>query len=274
MLTPDASLLAYQPVERFLAFNIKGTEIDKSSSSNSIPNDYRVWDVLTGEELPTQGSAREIIISPNNKYIARSKWDQVIISDVKSGNELFQIAVDNDAILFSPDSKFLVTGGRFNDPTEIWDVREQRRLTTLGTGNEPIVFSADGNILACRRGSFDVVIWDVSVLTEPLLIGDIDGSFSTMNRRVYAISPDNIIFLEAHHRLHDWFCEAQIQLYDMTTGVRLLTLYGHTEPINALTFSPDGKTLTSGSEDGTVLLWDWGDILNDVRLTNRLPGDR
>ncbi len=273
MLTPDASLLAYQPVEEFLAFNIKGTEIDKSYSPNRIPNDYRVWDMRTGEELPTQRSAREIIVSPNNKYIARSKWDQVIISDVKSGNELFQIAVENDGILFSPDSKLIVTGGSFRDPTEIWDVQEQRQLTTLGTDDEPIIFSADGNILACGSRS-EVLLWDVSVPTEPLPIGDIDGSDSSLNIRVYAISPDNTIFLEAHHLLHDWFCEAQIQLYDMTTGVRLLTLYGHTEPINALTFSPDGKTLASGSEDGTVLLWDWDDILNDIRLTNRQPGDR
>ncbi len=278
VLTPDASFLACQPVENFLTFNIKGTEFDKVFSSNRIPNDYRVWDMLTGEELPTQSSARKIIISHNNKYIARSNWKRVIISDVKSGNELFQINVKSDSILFSPDSKLLVTGGRFSDSTVIWDVQEQRRITTIGTGDEPgdepIVFSTDGNILACGRGFSEVVLWDVSVPTEPLLIGDIDGSYSTMNIRVYAISPDNTIFLEAHHLLHDWFCEAQIQLYDMTTGVRLLTLYGHTEPINALTFSPDGETLASGSEDGTVLLWDWDDILNDVRLTNRKPGDR
>ena len=273
MLTPDASLLAYQPVERFLAFNIMGTEIGKSSSFNRIANDYRIWDVMTGKELPTQRSAREIIISPNNKYIARSNHNQVIISDVKSGNELFQIVVENDVILFSPDSELLVTGGRFDDPTEIWDVREQRRFTMLGIGDEPIVFLADSNILVCRRDS-EVLLWDVSVPTEPLLISGIDGSHSTLNTKVFAISPDNTIFLGAHHLLDAWFCEAQIQLYDMTTGVRLLTLYGHTEPINALTFSPDGKTLASGSEDGTVLLWDWDDILNDVRLTNRQPGDR
>lgn len=257
VLTPDASLLVCQPVEEFLAFNIKGTEFDKIFSSNRIPNDYRVWDVLTGEELPTQSSAREIGSSPK----------------VKSIIELFQIAVENDAILFSPNGKLLVTGGR-RAPTEIWDVQEQRRLTTLGARDEPIVFSTDGNILACGRGFSEVLLWDVSVPSEPFLIGDIDGSYSTMNIKIYAISPDNTILLEAHHLLHDWFCEAQIQLYDITTGDRLLTLYGHTEPINALTFSPDGETLASGSEDGTVLLWDWDDILNDVRLTNRRHDDR
>ncbi len=51
-------------------------------------------------------------------------------------------------------------------------------------------------------------------------------------------------------------------------------LYGHTEPINALAFSPDAEMLASGSEDGTVILWNWDNILNDIRLNNRLANDR
>ena len=35
---------------------------------------------------------------------------------------------------------------------------------------------------------------------------------------------------------------------------------GHTKPVESLSFSPDGKTLASVSQDGTVLLWDWDKI--------------
>jgi WD40 repeat protein len=31
---------------------------------------------------------------------------------------------------------------------------------------------------------------------------------------------------------------------------------GHTGPVWSVTFSPDGKTLASGSADGTAVLWD------------------
>ena len=46
----------------------------------------------------------------------------------------------------------------------------------------------------------------------------------------------------------------------MKTGKSLGILSGHTEPVEALVFSHDGKILASGSDDGTVLLWDWEKI--------------
>ena len=52
-----------------------------------------------------------------------------------------------------------------------------------------------------------------------------------------------------------------IQLWDVKTGRSLGTLSGHTEQIETLMFSHDGKMLASGSDDGTVLLWDWEKIV-------------
>ena len=47
-----------------------------------------------------------------------------------------------------------------------------------------------------------------------------------------------------------------IIILDVVTGIRRSALSRHTVKINALTFSLDGKSLVSGSDDNTINLWD------------------
>jgi WD40 repeat protein len=48
-----------------------------------------------------------------------------------------------------------------------------------------------------------------------------------------------------------------VKLWDTTTGEEIKTLSGHTNWVYAVSFSPDGKLLASGSFDNTVKLWRW-----------------
>jgi WD40 repeat protein len=46
-------------------------------------------------------------------------------------------------------------------------------------------------------------------------------------------------------------------------------LIGHTQRVNSVAFSPDGQTLASGSDDGTIILWDVGTESGRTRACHR-----
>jgi WD40 repeat protein len=48
----------------------------------------------------------------------------------------------------------------------------------------------------------------------------------------------------------------EIKLWDVHSGQERASLKGHTGPIYSVVFSPDGKTLATGSRDKTIKLWD------------------
>ncbi|MCJ8281611.1 MAG: ribosome assembly protein 4, partial [Rivularia sp. ALOHA_DT_140] len=48
-----------------------------------------------------------------------------------------------------------------------------------------------------------------------------------------------------------------VKLWSVSDGRLIHTLSGHKSNVNSAEFSPDGKTIISASDDGTVKLWNW-----------------
>ena len=77
--------------------------------------------------------------------------------------------------------------------------------------------------------------------------------------REVALSPDGNTALSASCaklNSNDGCSQGELVLWDLKTGSDLRRFDGHSDWINAVSFSPDGKSALSGSGDGELILWD------------------
>ena len=265
-----------------VAFSLDGTHFISRGRSGTIVFDpygwgsrgghfqqgfkVQLWKITSGEELqgPWQDGADPrdpFVFSPDNKVIATRDLRDIRRWNLNTGDEIFPfhtITPFPKKLMFSSNGTLLAVYGIHGTP-QVWDVDTQRALPTFTTERASgVAFSPDDAILALgHTGS--ISLWNVTKtgMQAHSAIPDNHRGFSD----ILTFSPDGKTLLDSK------WSEARIQLWDVDTGRSLGTLSGHTEPIETLVFSHDGKTLASGSEDGTVLLWDWDKIIK------RVPGN-
>jgi WD40 repeat protein len=199
----------------------------------------RLWDVQQGELkaiIPvTESNPLAGVLSPDGTTLAVAGWSGVQLWDVNSG-QLRSTLASNGAGIYnflaiSTDGKTLAAAGVGNGShkgrrfpigqAELWDVASGRRKAVLKglEGNfTAAAFSPDGTILAT-------------------------GGFTGRFKEIMTVADDQEFKGEA-------------RLWDARTGALKATLTGAQKAVYALAFSPDGKTLATGSDDHTVALWD------------------
>ena len=218
----------------------------------------QLWKITTNERLlgPWQNVADTTIsltFSPDNKILANRGPKNIQAWDMKTNIELFHLNTGNPfprKLTFSPDGTRLCVYGIHGIP-EVWDVDARREFPTFTDERAwSLAFSPDSVSIALGHRD-SITLWDVTTtgIQKRSVIPDNRRAF----RDILTFSPDGKILLGSSR--------SHIKLWDVDTGNQLSTLTGHTEPIETLVFSHDGKTLASGSEDGTVLLWDWNKII-------------
>ncbi len=223
----------------------------------------QLWEITTGQEIPgpwnTKGGKNALTFSPDNKIFVAGRPRQGIRGwDINTQLELFHFDAAEPfgrQLAFSPNGNLLVTNGT-HVQTRVWDVVTQAEITPPDIEKvSAAAFSPGGIILAHAHHRDGIVFWHVTPIDmkEHGRIPEAQGDFND----VLTFSPNGKILLKPESV--GW--QNHIQLWDVDTGSDLGTLSGHTENIETLVFSHDGKTLASGSRDGTVLLWDWDEII-------------
>ena len=167
-----------------------------------------------------------------------------------------------DNIAFSPDGNTLAAGS--GGTVGLWNLIDPAFPYIMGTTSQPdpvndpwiggIAFTPDSSTMAVSYGDGWAVLWNVADLFNPAQIGGpLRASLDESNFIwTVAVSADSV--------LAAGFKDGSLALWDISDptapGMIGQPLKGHPNTIWGLAFSPDGKTLASGSRDRTAILWD------------------
>jgi WD domain, G-beta repeat len=265
----------------------------KASSPKSAPNEVNL--IGTSESLKGHARfCTKVVMSPDGSVVASADGaGQVILWDTKTGAAIgapIKGGIGDAsiyALAFSPDGKSLAISG--NDKSvHLLDVasRTESVAPVLPAAVKTVAFSPDGQQVLAGDDAGNVHVWDTSNLTQivrmislfnascsinalsfsrdgsKLFIGSsagirsIDSSFTSPEIVSGAGAISSIALSPSDDRL----AVAQgssIVMLDATTHAPIgEPLNGHTKNVTSVVFSSSGRHVISGSEDGTMRVWD------------------
>ncbi|HVM48544.1 MAG TPA: tetratricopeptide repeat protein, partial [Candidatus Acidoferrum sp.] len=239
--------LAFSPKGDWLAGGGVGVRLLKVGSAErsfALP-DYRSGDVLVAWSPDGALLAAADVDNQVTLWEAQTWRKLAVLGGHGGGRFPFKVC----SLAFSPEGRWLATGGSFDDPVvRLWDVgqRQARTLARLeGLTIAGLAFTPDGKSLlaANRRGIVSLSLTTGQEQwrrTEPGPHSGVRLAISRDGRWLAARGKDG---------------PYSLQVMDLARKEVKWSVQAHNDEVYTLAFSPDGNTLATASWDGSAKLW-------------------
>lgn len=218
----------------------------------------------------TEGAEYYAIFSPDGKQIISIlHGNTIIVRNAESGTILSTKTIDSTAYSakYSPDGKSIITVTPSRDSLKMWDAVTGTLLWKIGAYYPHcITFSNDGNRLIFANDTIIKVV-DATTSEELLSLSGHrewirDLAVSPNGRKIVSASCRTLVNIG--HARYEYAADEEemavtentIMIWDAITGEKLLSFPAHSNRINSISFSPDGKQFVTTSFDRNIKIWD------------------
>jgi WD40 repeat protein len=243
----------------------------KTLATGGNDKSIRFWDIATGApslpRIETQGPVHALRAGEGDFVSVIS--DDLAKSDVRADKLSRRMPTLFEGGAFSANGKFAV-GVSLESQFSVFETVGNKQLVQFGSKGfrsidwRALAISNDGKLLA--DGSLDlgalmadsrIRIWDID---QHKIVHELTGHRRRVGALEFTPSGRELISAGDDGRIHFWNPAAGKSITEWTAP--------NDEPITALAVSTDGRTIASGSENGTVRTWER--LTGQIRRT--LPG--